>query len=136
MTLLQLTVEIEATPEGARLLAAQAGFTVKRLTQPRVTTPTTAPHPFVRASAVLDRPDGLDRGERRAYNRGYAAGCLTYVKKHGIPRGDTYAAIVSATRQAEWDRHPAAHTKGLAELAAYRRRTEAYLAGRAVAAAA
>src|SRR5207244_4304435 len=98
-------------------------FTVKRVAQPRLPTDTTEPHPFVRASAVLDMPEGLDRGERQAYLRGYACACLAYHRKHGNP-SPTYA------RANEWDRHPGAHKKGLAELAAYRERTDAFLAAR------
>lgn len=131
MTLLQMTVEIEAeSTQVARLLASAAGFTVKRVSQSRTSQPTTPQSPFVRASAVLDRPAGLDPDERRAYSRGYAAACLTFVKKVGIPQGEGLPALHKATRQAEWDRHPAAHKKGMAELAAYQERTAVYLAAR------
>lgn len=133
-----VTVLIEAESlEGARLLASAAGFTVK-VTRPRIAVGITEPHPFVRPSATLDMPAGLTPDERKAYVKGYAAGCLTYVKKNGVPRADgdartsktVHAALVAATRQAEWDRHPAAHRKALSELAAHRDRTEAYLAAR------
>jgi hypothetical protein len=114
-------VEVDApTTTQARSLLTAHGFAVTRVTQPRTTpSSTTSPTPFVRASAVLDMPPALDKYERRAYVRGYAAGCMTFVKKHGIPRGEN---LVKATKAAEWERHPAAHRKGLAELAAYRER--------------
>lgn len=128
MTLHDLTVQVEAeSPQAARLLAAQAGFTVKRVARPKVVATITAAHPFIRASAVLDMPSDLSRDERKAYVKGYAAGCMTFVKKHGIPRGDD---LVAATKEAEWERHPVAHRKGLLELAAWRTRTAAFLADR------
>lgn len=85
---------------------------------------TTEPHPFTRASSRTDRPEGLTEDEAKAYIKGYAAGCLSYHRKHGNP-SPTYAVAN------EWERHPTAHRKGLAELAAYQRRTAAYLAARA-----
>lgn len=124
MPLHTLTIEVEAeSPALARTLGEQAGFTVKRVARPTVKAgSTTLPNRFMRANAVIDRPANLTPLERKAYLRGYAAGCLTYVKKRGIPRGDTYAELVQNTKEAEWDRHSAAHKKGMAELAAWRLR--------------
>lgn len=73
----------------------------------------------VRASAVLDMPLVRDKHERRAYVRGYAQGCLTFVKKTGIPEPDDLRSLSQVTREAEWARHPAAHKKGLAALKKY-----------------
>lgn len=76
----------------------------------------------VRASALLDMPPVRDRYEHKAYVRGYAMACLTYVKRNGIPFADDLRTLSEATRAAEWDRHPAAHKKGMAELRKHLRR--------------
>lgn len=124
MSVMLLTVEVNADcAAAARTIGENAGFTVKRVTRPNSRSTTTAPTGTVRANAVIDQPIDLDHYERKAYLKGYAAACLTFVKANGIPnRGDSVAEMHANTRHDEWERHPAAHKKGMAELAAYRLR--------------
>lgn len=124
MSVMLLTVEVDADcPAAARTIGENAGFTVKRVSRPTTRNAPTKQTDAFRASATLDRPDGLDMYENKAYLRGYAAACLTFVKANGIPEpGDCREDLFANTRNAEWERHPAAHKKGLAELAAYRLR--------------
>lgn len=116
MTLL-VTVEVDTSDrEAARLLGAKVGR-VTRVALPTIKAgDTTPPSPDVRASALLDRPAGLDKLERQAYSRGYATACMRHVKKYGVPRGETIPEMFEATREAEWTRHPAAHKQGMTEL--------------------
>ena len=126
--LLQMTVQVEVpTREAGRGLAEAAGFTVTRVTTPTVKAgATTPPRPDVRADSRLDRPEGLDPLETVAYVRGYAEGCMAFVKKFGIPRGQNRKEIHAATVEAEWARHPMAHKKGMAALVKEREYRAAY----------
>ena len=109
-----VSITVNATsPDHARSMFP--GHTVAKVTAKRTTAPTVTPiTPGVRPDSRTDRPAGLDRLESVAYVRGYARGCMAYVKKNGIPRGDDLRA---ATIERDWDRHPSAHKAGLRELA-------------------
>lgn len=84
----------------------------------------------LRASALLDIPSDLDPMEHRAYVRGYAASCMRYAKRHGIPStspSDVAVRIRSGnpslrdlTIEYEWARHPAAHRAGLLAIKKHR----------------
>lgn len=83
-----------------------------------------------------DQPDGLTLEESRAYVRGYARGCMAYVKKNGAAsvslEGPAPAAgtperralgiqLAELTRAHEEERHPSAHRAGMAALRKYRK---------------
>lgn len=83
-----------------------------------------------RASAVLDCPPGLTKAESRAYVVGYAAACVRYAKKYGIPsvtpadvavriRGGE-PTLHELTVEYEWARHPVAHRAGLLAIKKHR----------------
>lgn len=139
-----VTVEIPTDNRiHARQMLENFGFTVTRVALKRATSTVSSADPNLRASAVLDMPEGLDAQERDAYVRGYGKGAAAYTKKHGTPSGcgipepkptplpirveptreevDTWlklewAAIKQNTRQTEWDRHPGCHKAGMAAL--------------------
>lgn len=120
---IQATISVDAaSPAEARRIVEAAGFKVVRVTAPKAP-PVTARTEGVRADAVIDRPAGLNHLERQAYVRGYAKGCMAWVKKHGSPAirrkpGEAVdvAALRDRTIDHEWDRHPSAHKAGMAEL--------------------
>lgn len=83
-----------------------------------------------RASAVLDRPNGLTKDEERAYVKGYAAACVRYARRYGIPsvtpadvamriRGGE-PSLHELTVEYEWARHPVAHRAGLLAIKKHR----------------
>lgn len=136
-----VTVEIRSTDnkEHAQRICEAAGLTVVRAMVKRDDKSLSPVNELVRASALLDIPEGLDKEESQAYIRGYAKGCLAYVKKHGAPsvvgtpvldeEGFVVRYILSeaqhvelrkSTKQYEWDRHPSCHRAGMAELRRYR----------------
>lgn len=136
MSTFTVTVTIDAPDrETARNLVETAGFTVTKVTAPRVktTTPTPGTVPVGRASALTDMPAGLDDLAAKAYVKGYAKGCMTYTRKHGAPSITGSRGVVvdrvelrRITRAHEWDRHPTAHKAGMRELNAHQaRRTPA-----------
>jgi hypothetical protein len=119
-----VTVTLDCTREVARARLEQAGFKVVRVTaSPGKVTPR---DPTMRASARTDMPPDLTHDEHWAYVRGYARGAMAYAKKHGIVSSVTN--LRQRTIDYEWERHPACHRAGMAELrkhqdaaAAYRR---------------
>ena len=125
---IHVTVALDLpTKAAAQQRVEAAGFTVVRATVKREPAAQVAPvNGLVRASALTDMPEGLDKLERAAYIRGYAKGAHAYVKKHGAPtiRGVvTRAGVVELrkkTKQFEWERHPSCHTAGMRELRKYR----------------
>ncbi|HET6917239.1 MAG TPA: hypothetical protein VFH56_14190 [Acidimicrobiales bacterium] len=121
----QVTVEIDTTSKNmARAAVEDAGFTVVRVTAPKgKTAAVSSRSPFQRASSLMDMPTDLDRFEVRAYVKGYAKGCLTYVRKYGAPsitgQPVDRSELHRKTVEHEWDRHETAHKAGMRELAKY-----------------
>lgn len=133
MATIHVTVAVEGTAASARARLERAGFTVIRAATKQAGGTITPRDPNLRASAVIDRPRGLDKHERRAYVRGYAEGCMRYVKTHGCPtlgEDRDREALHRAVLDYEWDRHPVAHKAGMAELRKHRARVEAYQGSR------
>lgn len=124
-----VSITVNATsPDHARSMFP--GHMVTKVTAKRSTAPTTTLRTAgTGPDSTTDRPAGLDYLETVAYVRGYGKGCMVYVKKNGIPRGDDLRA---ATIERDWDRHPQAHKAGMRELAREHEARAAYRPGLAV----
>lgn len=122
-----VTIEVEAhSPSEVKARFASMGLTPTRVAAKRAPGVIAQLDPNHRPDALTDMPADLTIEERKAYVRGYARGAITYTKKHGGPRGDTWEDVHASTLAYMQARHATCHSAGMKMLGTWRERWAEY----------